>query len=75
MSFYVLLPFYAALTAVIARGRDPRSWMRIELTLLSLLAALSLVLSGPPSTSASTTGSSTARSATCTGSRSASQSP
>ncbi len=48
MSFYVLLPFYAALTAVIARGRDPRSWMRIELTLLALLAALSLVLGGPP---------------------------
>jgi len=48
MSFYVLLPFYAALTAVIARGRDPRSWMRIELTLLALLGAASLILGGPP---------------------------
>ena len=48
LTFYILLPFYAALTALLARGRDPRSWMRIELILLGLLGAASLILGGPP---------------------------
>ena len=48
MSFYVLLPFWVGLSALIARGRDTRSWMRIELALLALIAAASLILGGPP---------------------------
>jgi len=48
LTFYVALPLYAAATALIARGRDRRSWMRLELGLLALLAAASLVLGGPP---------------------------
>lgn len=48
MTFYVLLPFYAGLTALLARGREPRSWVKRELGLLALLAAASLVLGGPP---------------------------
>jgi peptidoglycan/LPS O-acetylase OafA/YrhL len=48
LSFYVALPFYAALTALIARGRDLRTWMRAELALLAGLAALSLLLGGAP---------------------------
>jgi peptidoglycan/LPS O-acetylase OafA/YrhL len=48
LSFYVFLPFYALLAGVIARGRAVRSWMRIELALLAVLAALSLWLGGAP---------------------------
>jgi len=48
MTFYVLLPFYAALTGWIARGRDARSWVQIELALVALLGLASLVLGGPP---------------------------
>jgi peptidoglycan/LPS O-acetylase OafA/YrhL len=48
MTFYFALPFYAGLTALLARGRSVRSWMRLELGLLAVLAALSLFLSGPP---------------------------
>ncbi len=48
MTFYVLLPFYAAFTGLLARGRDPHSWVRIELLLLALLGAASLILGGPP---------------------------
>jgi peptidoglycan/LPS O-acetylase OafA/YrhL len=48
MSFYVLLPFYAALTALLARGRNPHAWVRAELALLALLGAASLLLGGPP---------------------------
>ncbi len=48
MTFYVLLPFYAALTGWLARGRDQRAWVKWELGLLALLAAASLILGGPP---------------------------
>lgn len=48
MSFYVALPFYAALTARLVRGRTARRWMQLELALLGVLAAASLVLGGPP---------------------------
>jgi peptidoglycan/LPS O-acetylase OafA/YrhL len=48
MTFYVLLPFYAGLTALIARKRDVRSWVVLELALLALLALASLGLGGPP---------------------------
>ena len=48
MTFYVLLPFYAALTGLLARGREVRSWVRIELSLLAVLGAASLLLGGPP---------------------------
>jgi peptidoglycan/LPS O-acetylase OafA/YrhL len=48
LSFYVFLPFYAAVTALIARRRSVRSWMSIELGVLGALAALSLFLGGAP---------------------------
>ena len=48
MTFYVLLPFYAALTALLARGRATRTWVRWELALVAILGLLSLVLGGPP---------------------------
>ena len=48
MTFYLLLPFYSALTALLARGRDARSWVRTELLLLAFLGAASLILGGPP---------------------------
>ena len=48
MSFYVALPFYAALAALLARGRAVRTWLRAELLLLGVLAATSLFLQGPP---------------------------
>jgi peptidoglycan/LPS O-acetylase OafA/YrhL len=48
LTFYVMLPFYAALTALLARGRSPGTWLKLELALLALLAAASLILGGPP---------------------------
>jgi peptidoglycan/LPS O-acetylase OafA/YrhL len=48
VTFYVMLPLYAALTAVLARGRQPRSWIRWELGLLAALAIASLLLGGAP---------------------------
>ena len=48
MTFYLVLPFYALLTALLARGRDVRSWMRAELVLLACLAAMSLFMNGAP---------------------------
>jgi len=48
VTFYFALPFYAALTALIARGREVRSWMRIELVLLVALALSSLFLAEGP---------------------------
>jgi len=50
MTFYVLLPFYAALTGFLARGREAHSWVKAELLLLVGLAAASLFLGGPPFT-------------------------
>src|SRR3954471_13237060 len=47
MTFYVGLPFYAGLSALLARGRSVRDWMRLELVLLAVLAATSLFLGGP----------------------------
>lgn len=44
MTFYIMLPFFAALTAVIARKLSVRSWMRAELALIALLGATSLIL-------------------------------
>jgi peptidoglycan/LPS O-acetylase OafA/YrhL len=48
MSFYLVLPFYAAGAALLARGRAVKSWMKAELGVLALLAATSLFLQGPP---------------------------
>ncbi len=48
LSFYVFLPFYAGVTALIARGRSVRSWMRTELGLLAALAAGLLFLGCAP---------------------------
>jgi peptidoglycan/LPS O-acetylase OafA/YrhL len=48
MTFYVLLPFYAALTGLLARRRGSPSWVWWELALLASLGAASLVLGGPP---------------------------
>lgn len=44
MTFYLFLPFFAAFTALLARGRNVRGWLRAELLLIGLLAVLSLVL-------------------------------
>lgn len=48
MTFYVLLPFYAGLTGLLARRRGVRSWVRLELALLAVLGLGSLLLGGPP---------------------------
>lgn len=48
MTFYVLLPFYAALTGLLARHLPLRKWVPIELSLILALAAASLILGGPP---------------------------
>jgi peptidoglycan/LPS O-acetylase OafA/YrhL len=48
MTFYVLLPFYAALTGLLARRLSLRGWIKAELLLLAVLAAASLLLGGPP---------------------------
>ncbi len=48
MSFYILLPFYAAATAWLARGRSKATWVRTELLLLAFLAALSIFLNMAP---------------------------
>jgi peptidoglycan/LPS O-acetylase OafA/YrhL len=48
MSFYVLLPFYAALTGLLARRLAPGRWVRIELGLVAALGLASLFLGGPP---------------------------
>lgn len=48
MTFYVLLPFYAALTGLLARGREARTWVRWELALLVVIGGGSLILGGPP---------------------------
>jgi len=48
LTFYLALPFYAALTGLLARGRDVKTWMKLELGVLALLAAVSLFLTGPP---------------------------
>jgi len=48
LTFYAILPLYLALTSLLARGRDVRSWVRAELVLLAGLSALLLFLSVPP---------------------------
>jgi peptidoglycan/LPS O-acetylase OafA/YrhL len=48
MSFYMLLPLYALLTARLARNRPVVSWVRIELILLVALASLSIFLNMAP---------------------------
>jgi peptidoglycan/LPS O-acetylase OafA/YrhL len=44
MTFYIFLPFFAAMTAALARGRNVRSWLRAELLLIAVLAIVSLTL-------------------------------
>jgi peptidoglycan/LPS O-acetylase OafA/YrhL len=48
MTFYILLPFFAAGTAWIARRLTIASWMRVELGLIAGLGVLSLALSMLP---------------------------
>jgi peptidoglycan/LPS O-acetylase OafA/YrhL len=48
VTFYAILPLYAAAAALLARGRDVRSWVRAELVLLAALAALSVFLNMGP---------------------------
>jgi peptidoglycan/LPS O-acetylase OafA/YrhL len=48
LTFYVLLPLLVALTALVARGRTPRAWLGLELTLLAVLGAASLLLGTEP---------------------------
>jgi peptidoglycan/LPS O-acetylase OafA/YrhL len=44
MTFYIMLPFFALLTARIARGRSVRSWARAELLLILALSAASVLV-------------------------------
>jgi peptidoglycan/LPS O-acetylase OafA/YrhL len=44
LTFYLILPLFAALTARLARKGDVQSWMRAVLVLIALLAATSLAL-------------------------------
>jgi peptidoglycan/LPS O-acetylase OafA/YrhL len=48
LTFYVFLPLYAVLAGLLARGREVRSWLLMELALLAVLASLSLLLGGAP---------------------------
>lgn len=48
VTFYIALPFYAALSARYARGRPTNRWVPAELGFLAALAALSLFFSGGP---------------------------
>jgi peptidoglycan/LPS O-acetylase OafA/YrhL len=48
VTFYMVLPLYALLSARLARGRSPGSWMRAELSLLAVLGTTSLLLGAEP---------------------------
>lgn len=48
LTFYAILPAFAALTAWLARGRARRSWLRAELILIAVLAVASLALNVLP---------------------------
>ncbi len=48
VTFYLILPLYAALTARLAKGRSSSEWMRAELVLLVALSLLSIFLNGAP---------------------------
>lgn len=48
LTFYVILPLFAAATAALARRLSVRTWMRAELALVALLAAISLALTVLP---------------------------
>lgn len=48
LTFYVALPFYTALTALLTRGRKYAAWMRIELLVVAILAIASLWAGGSP---------------------------
>jgi peptidoglycan/LPS O-acetylase OafA/YrhL len=48
ISFYILLPFYAAFATWLARGRSKATWVRTELALLAGFAALSIFLNMAP---------------------------
>ena len=50
MTFYLVLPLYAWVTARLARGRSVQSWVRAELLLLGGLAAISVFLNVDPLT-------------------------
>ncbi len=44
LSFYLVLPVYALVAIRLTRGRSPRQWMRAELGILAVLAAVSAFL-------------------------------
>ncbi|HEX6601583.1 MAG TPA: acyltransferase [Solirubrobacterales bacterium] len=48
MTFYIVLPLYAMLTARLFRDRDVGSWVRWEVGMLVVLMAISLVLGALP---------------------------
>jgi peptidoglycan/LPS O-acetylase OafA/YrhL len=48
MTFYIVLPLYAALTAWIARRCTVRTWVRTELALLAALSVISVILGSAP---------------------------
>jgi peptidoglycan/LPS O-acetylase OafA/YrhL len=46
MTFYLILPLYLLVTSLLARGRSVASWVRLELGLLAILCAASVLLGG-----------------------------
>lgn len=48
VTFYFVLPFYAGLTALLARRLTRTGWVKWELALLAVLAGISLWLGGAP---------------------------
>lgn len=48
LTFYVALPFYALLTGFLTRGRALRTWLRVELAVVVVAAAVSLLGGGAP---------------------------
>lgn len=48
MTFYIVLPVYAALTAWIAKRCTVRTWVRAELALLAALSVISVTLGSAP---------------------------
>jgi peptidoglycan/LPS O-acetylase OafA/YrhL len=46
MTFYLILPAYLLVTSLIARRRNVASWVRLELCLIAVLCAASVLLGG-----------------------------
>jgi peptidoglycan/LPS O-acetylase OafA/YrhL len=48
LTFYVILPLYLLMTAMLTRGRGVLAWLRIELAVAATLSVASLALGGAP---------------------------